>query len=447
MKILMRGGKSPFQSCSYEETLARNVLGTNSGNLIFAEATWKTLSVKSAQIKMNGYSANPKNADFINENYDMMVLPFANAFRPSFQKHLDNFSALIEKLKIPVAVIGIGAQDSINRKGKRMTSIEDSVQRFCSAVLDKSSSIGVRGEYTYDFLRRLGFSDNQVDIIGCPSMFYFGDKFPEIKKSDSLHFDDPISMNVSPYVKDIEKLFNHNYQAYKNLVYVPQNNESLDQILWNGEFMSEHGKVFPKDVNHDMFPSDRIRFFIDPTTWRKHLQKYKFIFGTRIHGNIMGLLAGTPSYVLAHDSRTLELSEYFDIPHTLMKKINSETHAKEFFEKADYSKLINGHKKRFDTWVDFLNKNNLEHIYSEGEDKGLNFTNQIDAVDFPIEISTYSHQKIQNKDMRINWANSEIKRLRLKAKAKKVKIKTIYKSTFLDKVFLKIKRRLISKRA
>ena len=51
----------------------------------------------------------------------------------------------------------------------RLAPMEASVRAFMSAVLDRSPSVGVRGEFTHDYLRGLGFRD--VEVIGCPSMF------------------------------------------------------------------------------------------------------------------------------------------------------------------------------------------------------------------------------------------------------------------------------------
>ena len=72
-------------------------------------------------------------------------------------------------------------------------------------------------------------------------------------------------------------------------------------------------KGAPITLDHPLIRSDRVRFFLDPKTWFDHLAQYDFSFGTRIHGNIAALLAGTPALLLAHDSRTLELAEYHEI--------------------------------------------------------------------------------------------------------------------------------------
>ena len=73
--------------------------------------------------------------------------------------------------------------------------------------------------------------------------------------------------------------------------------------------------------SHPFFAERRTRLYADPWPWLADLAAFDFSFGTRIHGNIAALLAGTPAYVLAHDSRTLELARYFEIPHTAMPDV------------------------------------------------------------------------------------------------------------------------------
>lgn len=408
MKILMRSGKSPFQAISYEDVLHDNVLGTNSGNLIFFEAAWRLLSVKGCSIDSAGYVLTAKDAPCINNQYDHLVLPFANAFRVSFQEKLDQYSELIESINIPVTVLGVGAQTDTSYSGTNLAAIEGSVRRFVRAVLKKSPAIGVRGEYTYDYLRGLGFSDADVKIIGCPSLFYYGFSVPAIRRVDHLTRDSVVSMNVSPYVKGIADIFDYNFSHYKNLFYVPQNNDSLDQLLWNGEGLVKGSKVFPSRIDHPVFDENRLKFFIDPKTWINSLRKCDFVFGTRIHGNIAALLAGVPSFVLAHDSRTLELAKYFEIPHIKYSEVKPNTLAESFFARADYSGFEANHSHRFEAFSEFLKSAGLRHVYLEGEDKGFSFDESMSQVQFPEVMPCPKNQSVQHLVSMMAWLHKRL---------------------------------------
>jgi hypothetical protein len=56
------------------------------------------------------------------------------------------------------------------------------------------------------------------------------------------------------------------------------------------------------------------RYFLDVDEWINHMRSFDFYFGSRLHGAIASLLAGTPACLVAHDSRTMELAEYAGIP-------------------------------------------------------------------------------------------------------------------------------------
>ena len=394
-KILMRGGKSPLTRVTYDEALKNNLLGTNSGNLIFADSVFRTLHSESTTVEVAGYSAKPntkEQAEKINAEYDMFVLPFANAFRKDFIPLLDRFTKLINQVKIPVVVTGIGAQAAINSNLSELDFMKDSVTEFCKAVLQRSASIGVRGEFTERYLHSLGFANEEIDLIGCPSMFYLGPNLPEIKKTNDLLDSDKVSINISPNVEGQEEIFSYNATRYEHMDYVTQNNESLDQILWLGHSMKEHGDVFPRQSDHKFFLEDRVKIFIDVRTWLRHLKSKQFVFGTRIHGNVAGLLAGTPSFVLAHDSRTLELSQYFKIPHTILSKINYDPSAKNFFEQADYGELQNVFPDRFRRWIGFLDKNGVNHVYRPGHDAGAKFDAELEVAELAEEIKAFQNQ-------------------------------------------------------
>ena len=100
----------------------------------------------------------------------------------------------------------------------------------------------------------------------------------------------------------------------------------------------------------------------------EHLAQYDFSFGTRIHGNIAALLAGTPALLLAHDSRTLELAEYHEIPHRTVTSIGDGADAVSLNAECDWNRLNKAHRDRWDTFASFLEDHRLPHVYQEGQD-------------------------------------------------------------------------------
>jgi polysaccharide pyruvyl transferase WcaK-like protein len=54
--------------------------------------------------------------------------------------------------------------------------------------------------------------------------------------------------------------------------------------------------------------------FIDAASWMDAMRKFDFVVGPRFHGVMLGIQAGVPGAVIAHDSRTLELCQTMVIP-------------------------------------------------------------------------------------------------------------------------------------
>ena len=362
--ILLRAPKDPFAVVSAEEAAERNIIGLNSGNLVFLEAAHKLLSVPGRVVVPDRFHYSTRDAGRINERYDAYVIPLANAFRLRFEPVLVRMTELIARLRIPVVVLGVGADGTLDGDWSRAAPIEPSVKAFVSAVLDRGPSIGVRGEMTADYLRGLGFRDTEV--IGCPSMFMWGDRLRVEKRTPTLAHDARVSITVSPYVTAMGPIVMRHLERYPNLTYVAQDLKTLDMLVW-GEPPSEAAKRSPIPVHtsHPLFAQDRVRFYVAPWPWIEDLRDVDFSFGTRIHGAIAAVLAGTPAVVLAHDSRTLELARYFGIPHRPMSDVDADVDAADLYAEADFTSLNGGHAARFATFSAYLARHGLDHAFTQ----------------------------------------------------------------------------------
>lgn len=364
MRILLRGYKHPLQPMQPEDVLDRNVLGYNSGNLVFSEASYRALATSSASITLSDFDGLGDDPDRINEEYDAVVLPFANAFRPDFVKSLNRYTRMIRRLRIPVTVLGIGAQSDLDYSLEPLAGLREPVTNFVAAVLERAPSIGVRGEFTARYLRDLGFSD--VTVVGCPSLFLRGAAMPRTRDVGALTTTSRVAINLTPQVHH-PGLLEHHLDRYPGLVYVPQNQADLRTMLW-GTPQPARDDDFPRDPGHRVFTEDKARFFVDTTTWIDYLRGMDFSFGTRIHGNVAALLAGTPAHVLVHDSRTRELAEYFEIPHTRVDRLTGVPDAAELHAHSDPAPFVGGHAERFDRFCDFLDLHRLDHAHASGAD-------------------------------------------------------------------------------
>jgi len=392
-RLLLRSPKDPFEVVSPEQVFQRNLVGTNAGNLIFLQSTWKILGVPGATIAPDGLHAAPGLADEINERYDAYVIPLANALRLSYEDTLIGLTQLIRRLRIPVVILGIGAQTGPDGDPARLKPMERSVRAFMSAVLDHGPSIGVRGEYTFDYLRGLGFGD--VEVIGCPSMFLWGPDLHVEKKAPRLERDSPISMNVTPYVAAMGPIVAHHMERYSGLTYIAQDLETLGRLLFGESRAGASGpEAVPEHLSHPLFGQDRVRFYVEPWPWIDDLRTADFAFGTRIHGNIAAVLAGTPAFVLAHDSRTLELARYLAIPHRPIEEAGPDIDAAELYDAADYSSLNEGHPARFAAFQAYLRRHGLADVFSDG-DGGQAFDERVARTAFPSAVHVAHPGRLQ----------------------------------------------------
>lgn len=299
-------------------------------------------------------------------------------------------SDILEKLTIPVSVVGVGAQASLRGSVRGADQVNPAVQRFVRAALTRSPSMGVRGEFTERYLRDLGFRGDEIDVIGCPSMFMYGPDLAVNQRAAALRPDSRIALNISPYVKAMGPISLDHAARYPNLDYIAQDHLTLNLLL-RGSYPTEAAGAttatdVPVTLDHPLIRQDRVRFCLDPRTWTEHLAGYDFSFGTRIHGNIVAVLAGTPALVLAHDSRTLELADYHQIPSRTLAD-PGEIDAAAMYAEADWTPLNRGHASRWQTFAGFLARHGLTHVYDEGQSAD-GFDSALAAAAFPPPVHT-----------------------------------------------------------
>lgn len=372
-RLLLRASKSPFQSFTNRAIPKKqlwpvyahlNKPGTrNIGNLVFAQSVFKSLDTPETIIDIDNYELSLKDSfakkvDYINANYDAFVIPLCNSFRPDYKKTLKRMNNTLRRIKIPCIVPGVGAQLSLNANYAELDSIRTEVKEFVACILDRSASIGVRGEITKDYLINLGFPSNLIDIIGCPSMYYNGDRM-DVRKGDNAE-KIALSMNTVS-IKDPRILqFTSYFNKYpSDVTYIPQDCYMMREIAQN----------MPPELNSEITISNKmpkilqpqnIAHYCDLVPWINFMKTQSFAIGTRIHGNIVALLAGTPAHVIAHDSRTLELARYFNIPYTLINNLKHfDLHTT--FSGSSYAKLVDEHHARLRVYATFLERNGLEH--------------------------------------------------------------------------------------
>lgn len=406
-RLLIRSGKDPFTPVVAESTLTQDVFNSNSGNYLFQHAVWKALSVDGAELTSNSTLSErmpPEAGDAarINDEFDQFVIPLANAFRPEFAPRLDVLSKLLKDVTVPVTVVGIGAQAAHGQGIESLAPVADSVKRFVGLVLDRSASIGVRGEFTKSYLVGLGFPDDSIDVIGCPSLFLHGRDLTVTKKVDTVTADSPLALNLTPEVPGIGAFATAQAERHPNLTYIGQDANDLRMLLWGVPFPHVHDPLVPVHMDHPLYQSDRIRLFLDTWPWYDFLATQDFAYGTRFHGNVAALLGRTPALLLAHDSRTLELADYHQMPYRVMPELTADLKVEELYESTDMAAFNAELPHGFDRYVAFLDRNGLEHIWQDGNGAG-DFDERLAAATFPPAVRPLTASDGREIASRLQW--------------------------------------------
>lgn len=370
-KILIRASMSPMKNYAPEYVISNNLVGNNIGNMLFPYSVARTLMDEETQIDTIIISDDISEhmIEKINREYACLVLPFANAFRISFIKDLKATTRLIERLTIPCIVVGIGAQAGLNKTVENR-ELNQAAKEFVKAVLDKSDCLGLRGEFTANYLKELGFREERdYTVIGCPSLYLHGGRLPQ-KDFQGLTEDSSVSLNSKMQLPGKFHYFmEQNRKRFSAYHYVPQVIQEI-RLMYQGEaipegFVRKIPEHFPVTPDHEIYREGRGISFVNVPSWLDYLSRKDFSFGSRIHGNIAAILAGTPCYILVSDQRIKELADYHHIPHILMGDLKKDDNIIDLCEKADFSEIYRGHEKRFGHYLDFLHRNGLNTIFDE----------------------------------------------------------------------------------
>lgn len=363
--ILIRSGLSPFDTFDAPHVMLNNSIGGNVGNLLYAYSVFRTLMTEDTTITPDYYDYDPKRADEINEKYDCLIIPLADAFRKEFVPSLRKYTKLIKKLNIPVVVIGVGLRAPFEPKLNEGFPFDEDVKEFVKAVLEKSSMLGLRGEITSKYLSRLGFREG-VDhtVIGCPSMYTFGRELKiretNITKNSMVCVN---SSRLSP--ENVLDFISRGMEEFPNHYFIPQWMKELRLTYLGAPSIAETGENYPIKMSDPTYMNNRVRFFLNVQTWLDFMKKADLSFGARLHGNIAGTIAGTPSLIIPKDARMRELTDYHGLTHIWANDITESTRLSDVIEKSDFQSPAKKQASNFDHFIDFLNKNKLDHIYKD----------------------------------------------------------------------------------
>ena len=311
-------------------------LGWNTGNLGFRSAIEKLFRPDLIAPEFIG-------KDLL-KRYDALIIADLIYIRENA-----DFSYLEKRLEgvdIPIVPMSVGIQSIGNKDDFKL---HGSVIRLLKKIQEKSV-IGVRGEYTESVLNNNGIYNTQV--IGCPSMYFWNDRefkvegrqceIKTIGNFRTFSKDKPLTRKEVEFIRFLRK---------ESALFVEQTKESLEPNLL--------GDV-EDAANLCDYIKDKGEYYYTNKEWIDAIGDFDFSIGLRFHGNVMGLRAGLKSLFITSDSRTKELTSFFNLPSININDFDGKRPLLDYYELADYSKFNREYSKKFDNFVDFVHKNGMK---------------------------------------------------------------------------------------
>lgn len=361
--------KSPTEVSS---TILMKSCGYNLGNWAFWNATKKLINNEVTLI-----SGKPKSEDYI-DKIDTLVIPAANWLQPK-----NDFSWLadfIEGINKPCIMIGLGAQSHDEKKFHPLT---EGTLRMLQAVSSRTSYIGVRGEYSYNTCLHHGIKN--VEILGCPSLFTnnsptLGQRIAENWKRQSDGKTIIHAAIFSPNVKHVEQWLFEKVILNASTAYIIQAPPSFIKPLFREnlhqsdlDFIEKYRDTFKEGINKEdllkiIYNRSYLPYSVD--SWINYISYFSRAIGTRIHGSMLSLTAGTPAICITHDSRTTELCNRMKVPSIPCDNISKEHTIDELFDQVGFDansfdenrRLLAQQYKQLLNEVDIQASNHLKKI-------------------------------------------------------------------------------------
>jgi hypothetical protein len=290
--------------------------GNNTGNLAFWFAVWRHIGSASAH-----YIPWNFDPDHVRNEYDIVVFVAANQLNPAWD--LGALADSLERCNRPLVVVGLGAQAP--DYGTKVELTPGTI-RLLKVFSERCVRIGMRGQYSAEVAMAYGVKN--VVVTGCPSNFlntaepYLGrvaeSRFRAIVRPYRLALNLDLNGHLKPVIRrSIDWL-----KEWGGFLIVQSPLSALYLAFAQNENVSDSDlQLYSRLLLNRSYDEESRRFlytqfvsFFDVECWINSLRGCRISFGTRIHGNLLALQAGVPTFIIPHDARTRELAETIGMP-------------------------------------------------------------------------------------------------------------------------------------
>lgn len=313
-------------------------VGLNTGNQVPREAIMRNLTVEKMNYQeycmmsetCSGVPVIVTDLIWINENSNFDYL------YDRVQKFKD---IIFVPMSVGLQAKNFGSEFKLNNSVKNVLS-----------VMQERAVIGVRGEYTADVLNKNGIKN--IEIIGCPSLYYADDPDFKIVKNKPIDSLCRVSVNFRTFYGLLSKEEKHFLTYCANGGY-----DFIEQTAF--EFILEN----VGDIDYYNYVAKWIKrkkkSFFHINEWKEFLAEFQFSMGLRFHGNVVALWNKIPSLFIVIDSRTEELARYFELPFIKIRDFDERKPIEYYYELADCETFNKTYRKKYLKYREFLRKNSI----------------------------------------------------------------------------------------
>ncbi|MEM1373328.1 MAG: polysaccharide pyruvyl transferase family protein [Pseudomonadota bacterium] len=350
-------------------------MGMNTGNLLFVRAAMEVLGdgrgISQARLP-GGRRQAPLPAESL-EGHDCLVVCAANWLQS--RTDFGTLAEIIEAADLPTFTLGLGAQAGPSMSIPELT---DGTKRFLAVVSERAKSVSVRGAFTAEVLNHYGAKN--AEATGCPSLLMMPSVPPDLVKparapknivlcgSRGAPAEAQLTSQMPTHV--MSRLFARSL-AREDVTFVaqaelPEINYLISDLCAPADIREEwisFAERYYEMPREDLVPllMAKMKVFFNFPDWEAFLKGQDFVVGTRLHGVIAGLLSGTPSVLVTHDSRTVEMAEIMQIPSVPARAVRDRVDYSAIYEAADLDLFNARYPEYYRRFRAFFEANDLAH--------------------------------------------------------------------------------------
>lgn len=257
----------------------------------------------------------------------------------------------IERADLPVVVLGLGSQAELGTSSRQ--KMPAGTLRLLRILSERTQSIACRGAFTADVLNFHGIKN--AEPIGCQSTFWHGASLPFSYDRESSLQD--VAFNYSVVQREAGVV---EWGVQSEFTLIGQT-EHWEEAVIKGEdpAVADRQRIIFKLTNLDddqyrQYCREHFRSFRKMGPWINLLKDFNFSVGTRFHGNMAALIAGTPALWLSHDQRTRELCELLSLPHLPLESAIENLNIERFADLADFGDFRKNYSSNYERFKSYI---------------------------------------------------------------------------------------------